>query len=153
MLKRGGEPDAERAAVWFVKWWREQGCLLSSSAPIPLTHEESQPERYMSGGDAYGAPGREPAGLRGGWGFDFEWDIGQGPQLLDPSPCSAVDSMDRIQQRMAHIIDTFVERLEEEQTSDEAVSETQRKKKEKEVQRVRRAKRVKAMLEARRSGR
>lgn len=154
MLKRGGEPDVERAAVWFVKWWREQGCLLSSSAPMPLTPEEPQLERNMNCGDAYESPGgAEPSGLRGGWGFDFEWDVGQGPHLLDPSPCDAAESMNRIQQRMGHIIDAYVERLEEEQNSDEGVSETQRKKKEKEEQRARRARRVKALLESRRSGR
>ncbi len=154
MLKRGGEPDVERAAVWFVKWWREEGCLLSSSAPIP-PHVQS-PERDMSGVVPCHAPGRDPtyiAGLRGGWGFDFEWDIGEGPQLLDPSQCTAAETENRIQQRMAHIIDAFVERLEEEQNSDEGVSETQKKKRVKDEQRVRREKRVKALLLARRSGR
>ena len=27
MLKKGGDPDLERAANWFVRWWREGGTL------------------------------------------------------------------------------------------------------------------------------
>ncbi|KII87590.1 hypothetical protein PLICRDRAFT_640798 [Plicaturopsis crispa FD-325 SS-3] len=56
MLKRGGERDRTRAAVWFVKWWREEGGLLSASAPF--------------------FPGGELGDMhRRGWGFDFEWSV------------------------------------------------------------------------------
>jgi hypothetical protein len=48
MVKRGGEYDFSRAAVHFIRWWREEGGLLASSASSR------------------------------GWGFDFEWPIAPG---------------------------------------------------------------------------
>ncbi|EPQ52106.1 P-loop containing nucleoside triphosphate hydrolase protein [Gloeophyllum trabeum ATCC 11539] len=52
MLKRGGERDLSRAAVWFVKWWRDEGGLASASAPLSPASQTRQ-----------------------GWGFDFEWTV------------------------------------------------------------------------------
>jgi hypothetical protein len=57
MLRRGGERDIGRAAAWFVKWWRDEGGLISAldadSSLLPM----------------------DKAPLRHGWGFDFEWSI------------------------------------------------------------------------------
>jgi hypothetical protein len=62
MLKRGGGRDMTRAAVWFVKWWREEGGLVSATAPdaSDLVVDDQQ---------------------RRGWGFDFEWTVGPGERV------------------------------------------------------------------------
>jgi mitochondrial GTPase 1 len=78
MLKRGGERDIERAAVWFVKWWREEGGLLSASAP-----------------DASSVPVNHTGPMRAGWGFDFEWSVNQGEVVS-------------VQEKMEACIDSFL---------------------------------------------
>jgi mitochondrial GTPase 1 len=55
MLRRGGVPDAQRAAAWFVRWWREDGAVAYARAALPSA--------------------REGGGGRAGWGFDLEWEI------------------------------------------------------------------------------
>jgi mitochondrial GTPase 1 len=57
MLKRGGVKDLQRASAWFIKWWREEGGLLSAAG----ANQSSQ--------------------QRVGWGFDFEWDAVQGGEV------------------------------------------------------------------------
>jgi hypothetical protein len=57
MLRRGGVKDVRRAAAWFVKWWREEGGLLSAScAAVSARGPSSQM----------------------GWGFDLEWAVREG---------------------------------------------------------------------------
>jgi mitochondrial GTPase 1 len=78
MLKRGGERDIERAAVWFVKWWRGEGGLLSASAPV-----------------ASSVPVNHTGPLRAGWGFDFEWSVNPGEVVS-------------VQEKMEACIDSFL---------------------------------------------
>jgi hypothetical protein len=64
MLGRGGVRDLQRAADWFVRWWREDGGLLSARAPEVVQPASTQ---------------------RRGWGFDLEWDASAsegGPDLV-----------------------------------------------------------------------
>ncbi|KAI0064403.1 P-loop containing nucleoside triphosphate hydrolase protein [Artomyces pyxidatus] len=56
MLKRGGIPDRQRAAAWFIKWWRDEGGSVYASAPPAAA-----------------------ASRRAGWGFDLEWEVGPAP--------------------------------------------------------------------------
>jgi len=58
MLKRGGERDIGRAAVWFVKWWRDEGGLISA---LNADTSSLSMDKVSS--------------LRRGWGFDFEWSV------------------------------------------------------------------------------
>jgi len=78
MLKRGGERDIGRAAVWFVKWWREEGGIASASAP-----DTSSLPAYC------GLP------LRAGWGFDFEWSVNPGEVVS-------------VQEKMEECVDSFL---------------------------------------------
>ena len=148
----------ERAAVWFVKWWRGEGCAKTGG----------EGEWVATSGE------RAEEVVRGGWGFDFEWEVprsevealASGPgnpsqQSIEPStsssplgPSSASDCRHSIliQRAMERVIDDYMLRIEEEQSAEGSVSKTQVRKKEKEEQKKRREKRVKALLERRRAG-
>lgn len=79
MIKRGAEPDLERAATYFVRWWREEGGLIAA-ADSGATHASLD----MIGNAAAKVQG-EPRRTRTeddrvtvqGWGFDFEWRVEQ----------------------------------------------------------------------------
>ncbi|KAH8113865.1 hypothetical protein DFH11DRAFT_279948 [Phellopilus nigrolimitatus] len=140
MLKRGGERDIARAAVWFVRWWREEGCALSANAPFwasPADSAKHTPgiNNYESGAELQ----------RGGWGFDFQWEL-RGTD-------ADADAEKVVQREMERAIEAYVKRAEEEGKDGDDVSNTQQKKREKEVRRKKREKRVRETLAARRSGR
>ncbi|KAI0656941.1 P-loop containing nucleoside triphosphate hydrolase protein [Cubamyces menziesii] len=124
MLKRGGIPDTSRAAVRFIKWWREEGGLASAAAP-------ALPD-YAS-----------ELGLqscRRGWGFDLEWAV-------DAAESGRYDEA-LIQAKMEECIDRFEEAAEEEERDGSAISSTQEKKRAKEMQRTRQQARTRARLAA-----
>ena len=126
MLKRGGIPDASRAAVWFIKRWRDEGGLASASAPaLPgsLT---------TSGLDS----------CRRGWGFDLEWDV------ATPEAGRYDDAA--IQAKMERCIDAFEASALEEERDGSTISATQEKKRMKEHQRSKQQARTRARLAARR---
>lgn len=177
MLKRGGGRDADRAAAWFVRWWREEGSALSANSPLLAEHESEEADsenasvsdsgrRYPHASGTGSEPSRllskpTPAGkfadgsvsLRGGWGFDFQWDL---TNITRPHGTAlgftAESAESTIEEQMGRIIDDYMCRVKEEETSGDAVSETQRKKREKEVARAKREKRVRDLLAARRAG-
>ena len=128
MLKRGGIPDVSRAAVWFIKWWREEGGLASASAP-------ALPDSTVTSG---------LESFRRGWGFDLEWDV-------DAAAAGRYDEA-AIQAKMEHCIDAFEQSALEEVEDGSAVSSTQEKKRLKEEQRVRQRARTRARLAAKRGG-
>ena len=156
MLKRGGERDVDRAAVWFVKWWREVGCTTTGAEGVWVSKDTVN-------NDVAGQV------LRGGWGFDFEWEIAkeeveeltlqstesiQASQAMHESAFTSTTRPEQvlIQHAMEKVVDNFLEQIAEEQRLEATVSKTQTKKREKEEQRKKREKRVQAMLERRRSG-
>lgn len=128
MLKRGGIPDVSRAAVWFIKWWRDEGGLASASAPVLP--------------DSTAASGLES--FRRGWGFDLEWDVAA-------AEAGRYDSA-AIQTKMEQCIDAFEKSALEEEQDGGAVSSTQQKKRLKEQQRVKQQARTRARLASKRSG-
>ena len=77
MIKRGAEPDLERAATYFVRWWREEGGLIAA-ADCGVMHASLD----MIGSAAAKVQG-ESSRTRTeddrvtvqGWGFDFEWRV------------------------------------------------------------------------------
>ena len=106
MVKRGAELDLSRAAVYFVRWWREEGGLLSaSSSNMDLSSlcDEQKP-------------------MTQAWGFDFQWDlqqqnaaVGQDPNIL-------------IQARMEQCIEDYVTATDREEMGENNISQTQVKK-------------------------
>ena len=153
MLKRGGERDVERAAVWFVKWWREEGCAKTGG--------EGEWVDGISSGDGDGIEGEV---LKGGWGFDFEWEVPKSEvdnlsavqrsgDAIEPQPQEGGDARSVFMQRaMERVIDDYMLKVEEEKRLEGGISKTQVKKREKEEQAKKREKRVKALLERRRAG-
>ncbi|KAJ7719194.1 P-loop containing nucleoside triphosphate hydrolase protein [Mycena maculata] len=106
MVRKGAVPDLRRAAVYFVRWWREEGGLISASSALQIADASFQA--------GHGA-------MTHGWGFDLEWQLsageiaGTGHQLL-------------IQQKMEVCIDQHLVNMKREELAENNVSATQRKK-------------------------
>lgn len=126
MIKRGNERDLQRAAVRFVKWWRDQGGLKSASVPNRL---------LISG------PNIQPQ--RRGWGFDFEW-------TLDGSEVG--DEITVLQHKMEDCIDAYAEATAKEEREGGGLSSTQEKKTNRAAKIARRISKTKARIAARRAG-
>ncbi|KAF8888631.1 P-loop containing nucleoside triphosphate hydrolase protein [Infundibulicybe gibba] len=107
MLKRGAEVDLSRAAVYFVRWWREEGGLLAASSALQST-------------DTPQLPAGVPIGQ--GWGFDFQW------QLTPDDVAADMDSSKMIQSKMEVCIDEYIETTDREDREDNNISPTQQKK-------------------------
>jgi hypothetical protein len=105
MVKRGAEPDLSRAAVYFVRWWREEGGLLSASSSTSNMNLSSSSEQK---------PWTQA------WGFDFQWDL---------QPQNAASAPDPIQARMEQCIEDFVASADREEIEENNISQTQVKKK------------------------
>lgn len=113
MIKRGQELDLERAAVYFVRWWREEGGLIAASSASPM-------------GTLAGADSRYP-GMHG-WGFDFQWQ-----SELDKMPLSgdgAAGGAKFVQDKMEACIDEYLVQAETEDAEENNLSDTQIKKQE-----------------------
>ncbi|KAJ7211310.1 P-loop containing nucleoside triphosphate hydrolase protein [Mycena pura] len=103
MVRKGGSTDRRRAAVYFVRWWREEGGLVSASSALPpFSHKASE-------------------AFTQGWGFDLEWQ-------LRPDELADRDHEQVIQEKMETCIDRYLANLETEDSSEANVSATQRKK-------------------------
>lgn len=117
MLQRGGIKDTRRAAVWFIKWWREEGGLLSASAPEDITWPSPSPSPSTT--DLFPTtltPSNLPPTQRKGWGFDFEWTVTKGEEV-------------DVQRKMEECIDLYLRGTEEEESEGADISSTQEKKK------------------------
>lgn len=106
MVRKGASPDLRRAAVFFVRWWREEGGLISASSALQIADTPFQ-------GVA------EP--FAHGWGFDLEWQI-------RPDEISGRDHPLLIQEKMEACIDRHLVNMEREELGENNVSATQRKK-------------------------
>ncbi|KAJ7485340.1 P-loop containing nucleoside triphosphate hydrolase protein [Mycena latifolia] len=106
MVKKGARPDVRRAAVYFVRWWREEGGLISASSALQIADPSF-----------LGATGA----ITHGWGFDLEWQI-------RADDISARDHGLLIQEKMEACIDRHLESMEREDLDETNVSATQRKK-------------------------
>jgi len=126
MIKRGNEPDLHRAAVRFVKWWRDEGGLKSASVP----------SRLLIAG-----PSIQPQ--RRGWGFDFEW-------TLDGTEVG--DEMAVVQHKMEECIDTYIDNTAEEEREGGGLSSTQVKKTSRAAKIAKRVAKLKARQVARQAG-
>ncbi|KAG5646372.1 hypothetical protein DXG03_003695 [Asterophora parasitica] len=109
MIKRGAEPDTARAAVYFVRWWREEGGLIAAaSSPLQFTGATT-PDHGL--------------GPTQGWGFDFQWQLGP-----EDRPTSKEDKARIVQAKMEACIDQHLATVEREESEELNVSPTQIKK-------------------------
>ncbi|KAJ7686692.1 P-loop containing nucleoside triphosphate hydrolase protein [Mycena rosella] len=49
MVKKGAAPDVRRAAVYFVRWWREEGGLISASSALQIADRRSLARPAVAG--------------------------------------------------------------------------------------------------------
>jgi len=106
MIKRGAEPDIERAARWFIKWWREEGGLAAAKPPAPLLASDLEKDSAVTEG----------------WGFDFQWQVTREDLETGNSRQSI------IQQKMEDCIDNHLAQLENEEEGENNLSITQKRK-------------------------
>ncbi|KAH7925077.1 P-loop containing nucleoside triphosphate hydrolase protein [Leucogyrophana mollusca] len=132
MLQRGGERDTARAAKWFVEWWRNEGGLISATAPrnFPFVSD--------------GAQESPPRSLRRGWGFDFEW-------TADESALGGNAFESAVQRKMEECIDESLKVAAEDERLGSGVSSTQERKKSWQEKQAKRAAKSKAKLNARKN--
>ncbi|KAH6917784.1 P-loop containing nucleoside triphosphate hydrolase protein [Coprinopsis sp. MPI-PUGE-AT-0042] len=105
MLKRRGEIDISRAAVTFVRWWRDEGGLLAAkqAAQVSALSSEAHVE---------------------GWGFDFQWECGK-----DELEARKANPDEWVQAKMEKCIEEHLEQEQREEAEEKLVSPTQIKKK------------------------
>jgi len=108
MVKQGAELDLSRAAVYFVRWWREEGGLLSASSSttnidLSLMSDEKKP-------------------ITQAWGFDFQWDLQPQDAVIGPDPNIS------IQTKMEQCIEDYLAATDREEIEENNVSQTQVKK-------------------------
>ncbi|KAJ7717221.1 P-loop containing nucleoside triphosphate hydrolase protein [Mycena metata] len=108
MVKKGALPDIRRAAVYFVRWWREEGGLISAASA-----REATDLSLLQAGPS--------AAITHGWGFDLEWQI-RAEEL------AGRDHGLLVQEKMEACIDGHLADLERQDLSENNVSATQRKK-------------------------
>lgn len=131
MLKRGGERDVQRAAAWFVRWWREEGAVLCAKEP-PLQSPTAAVDALV-----------HPAVF--GWGFDFQLSRD------DPVPEDIRGTAKEIQWKFGRCIDDFMRAAEEEEAEGGGTSPTREKKMAREVLVKKRAAKSQAKYAAKRS--
>ncbi|KAH8101184.1 hypothetical protein BXZ70DRAFT_114617 [Cristinia sonorae] len=121
MLGRGGIVDQNRAAVWFLLWWRNEGARVSAKSALPASHV---------------LPSAAGAERRHGWGFDLEWTV-------TPEEAKRYDES-VVQRKMEECMDKFdMDAAREEK---EGLSSTQVKKRAREEELARRARRTSARV-------
>ncbi|KAJ7266975.1 P-loop containing nucleoside triphosphate hydrolase protein [Mycena haematopus] len=106
MVKKGASPDLRRAATYFVRWWREEGGLISASSALGVTDPSLQSVH---------------AAITHGWGFDLEWQ-------LSADEIASRDHAALIQGKMEVCIYKHLADIERQELSENNVSATQRKK-------------------------
>ncbi|KIK52847.1 hypothetical protein GYMLUDRAFT_49693 [Collybiopsis luxurians FD-317 M1] len=124
MVKRGAELDISRAAAYFVRWWREEGGLLTASSDFPLEmgrllNEDDGPTIDSEDGSR---------NVTHGWGFDFQWQLSykELAAAADKDKSSIMDSL--IQRKMEDCIEQYLIDSEREDRDESNISATQRKK-------------------------
>ncbi|KAG9221664.1 hypothetical protein CCMSSC00406_0005577 [Pleurotus cornucopiae] len=119
MVRRGEGFDLSRAAAYFVRWWREDGATIYAQSTInsPSQEVKEGPDFQIH----HLANSLFPFAIRlgiCGWGFDLQWSMNPGEALT-----TAV-----VQQKMDACIGEYLQRVEREESDEDAISPTQRKK-------------------------
>lgn len=144
MLRKGGIPDVMRAAVWFIKWWREEGGLAAAASSPALMNSRlaASVTALPSSPSPPPPPPSAPALQRRGWGFDFEWTVGA--DVRNPH------DPEFVQRKMEECIDRFERDAAREAKEGGGMSATQEKKIFRDELLAKRAARTKARLGSRR---
>jgi mitochondrial GTPase 1 len=101
MVKRGAELDFTRAAMYFVRWWREEGGLVAASSSLKIGASRTTQ----------------------GWGFDFQWRLeSNGVPIGNGSEAKLV------QDKMESCIDEYLINMGREDAEENNLSESQIKK-------------------------
>lgn len=122
MITRGAEVDLARAAVYFVRWWREEGGLLSASSAFNIgvntntNSSATSPQITTAPGQFFSTQG---------WGFDFQWDLQ--PQEVT-SLQGGMDPSTLVQDKMERCIQDYVEMTDRQESEENNLSQTQVKK-------------------------
>ena len=120
MITRGAEVDLSRAAVYFVRWWREEGGLLSASSGFNIgvntNSSATFPQFTTSPGQVFSTQG---------WGFDFQWDL-QPHEVTSLE--GGLDPSTLVQDKMERCIQDYVEMTDREESEENNISQTQVKK-------------------------
>ncbi|KAG6820293.1 hypothetical protein H0H93_002731 [Arthromyces matolae] len=119
MVMRGAQLDTDRAAAYFVRWWREEGGLYaasSSSLHLPDSSDTNLVQSTMQG-----------------WGFDFQWQF-----TADDRPATKGDDAKIIQEKMEACIDNHLAAIEQEDLDEGHLSPTQIKKQQVREEKMRR---------------
>jgi len=111
MVKKGASPDLRRAASYFVRWWREDGGLISASSALGVADPS-----FLQG---------THAAITHGWGFDLEWQL-RADEIAGAGRDG--DHATLIQEKMETCIDAHLADIERQELSENNVSVTQRKK-------------------------
>ena len=92
MIKRGAELDLERAARYFVRWWREEGGLIAAADAGGM--QASLDMMGCAAADVQGERRRieDDRVAVQGWGFDFEWQVEKEQETADLSSMSAASA-------------------------------------------------------------
>lgn len=163
MIKRGAELDLERAARYFVRWWREEGGLIAATDAGGTQASLDM----MAAADVQGeSPRTEDRLAIQGWGFDFEWRVEKEQEAADLASMSAASAAlsvglppsssrsnipaasfkslspaisEFVQGKMEKCIDQYLAGRDAEEKEGKDVSETQRRKREAGEEKRRRA--------------
>ncbi|KAI0078310.1 P-loop containing nucleoside triphosphate hydrolase protein [Panus rudis PR-1116 ss-1] len=165
MMRKGGIVDLSRAAVWFIKWWREEGCRVAASVSglmrfskelgsgtgetsgldLDVGLEEKERELSLDQNQNPNPNENEDYTHRRGWGFDLEWTVPphEIPLLSSLSP-SSLEFESYIQTKMEECITEYEEAMEREEREGGGVSVTQMRKRAREEVVAKRAAKVRA---------
>ncbi|KAG2008681.1 hypothetical protein CC2G_014085 [Coprinopsis cinerea AmutBmut pab1-1] len=104
MIKKRAEVDLARAAVYFVRWWREEGGLLAAKPASQYSPSLDEP-------------------LVEGWGFDFQWEC-----RADELERRRQEPDAFFEAKMEQCIDDYLDMTSREEREEKNVSPTQVKK-------------------------
>lgn len=166
MIKRGAELDLERAARYFVRWWREEGGLIAAADAGGTQANLDMMGRAAADIRGEGRRTEDDRVAVQGWGFDFEWRMEKDQEAADLTSISAasaalsVESLppssrsdiraasfkslspvisEFVQGKMEQCIDRYLAGRDAEEKEGKDVSDTQRRKREAEGEKRRRA--------------
>ncbi|XP_006463477.1 hypothetical protein AGABI2DRAFT_74137 [Agaricus bisporus var. bisporus H97] len=111
MLKKGVH-DVDRAAEYFVLWWRAKGSLIAAEKAQNLLQD------FNVSSTSNGSPVVRAQG----WGFDLEWDV----HPEDVAPEFNFETM--VQKKMEGCIESYMNQMKKEEKEGGNLSDTQIRK-------------------------
>jgi hypothetical protein len=109
---KNGEHDVDRAAEYFVLWWRAKGSHFAAIEAQNLPQDFTVLPTSIS----------PPVVRAQGWGFDLEWDVY--PEDVTPS----FDFETMVQKKMEGCIELYINQMQKEDKEGGNLSDTQIRK-------------------------